>query len=104
MKTVNVNCAGSYDILIEKGIFENAGNLIKDKFGGKRFCVITDENVAPLYLDSALKQLEDAGLICESFVFPSGEGNKNMATVERILEFLADRHYTRSDMLIALGG
>ena len=59
MKTVNVNCAGSYDILIEKGIFENAGNLIQDKFGGKRFCVITDENVAPLYLDSALKQLEE---------------------------------------------
>lgn len=104
MKTVSVRCADSYDILIENGIFANAGELIKEKFSGRRFCIVTDENVAPLYLDRALEQLENAGLSCDSFVFPAGEASKNMITVEKILNFLADRHYTRSDILIALGG
>ena len=104
MKTVSVSCAEAYDILIENGIFANAGEIIKKKFSGKRFCIITDENVAHLYLDGILAQLEKAGLSCDSFVFPAGEANKNMETVEKILNFLANRHYTRSDMLIALGG
>ena len=104
MKTVRVECSGCYDILIEHGIFANAGEIIAREFGGKRFCIITDDNVAPIYLDGLKSSISDHGIKVDSFVFEHGEKHKTMGTVESILTFLADNRYTRSDMLIALGG
>lgn len=104
MRTVIVKCTKTYDILIENGIMAKSGELIKAKFGSKRFCVITDENVGKLYLDKLSAILKEAGLNFDSFVFPAGEDHKNMSTVEDITAFLAEHHYTRSDILIALGG
>lgn len=104
MKKVTVNCTKTYSMLIENGIMAKAGELIKEHFGNKRFCVITDENVGNIYLDRFSAVLAEAGLDFDSYVFPAGERHKTMSTVEDILAFLAERHYTRSDMLIALGG
>ena len=72
--------------------------LCGDIISGKKLAVITDDTVDGLYfkklgLDGALK-----------FVFPHGEESKNMNTLSEILEFLADNNFTRSDVLIALGG
>ena len=104
MKTVTVSCTKTYDILIENGIMSKAGKLIKSQFGNKRFCIITDENVGKLYLEQISSVLAVEGLTFDSFVFPAGEKNKTISTVENIMTFLAERHYTRKDMLIALGG
>ncbi len=104
MKTVRVDCSRAYDILIENGLLERAGELLSDKFGGKRFCIVTDDNVAAIYLDTLRASLEEHGFMCDSFVFEHGEKHKTMETVERIMTFLAQRQFTRSDMLIALGG
>ena len=104
MKTVTVNCTKTYDILIENGIMSKAGELIRRWFGKRRFCIITDENVGKIYLERLSSVLAGEGLSIDSFVFPAGEKNKTMSTVEEIMSFLAERHYTRSDMLIALGG
>jgi len=104
MIRVNVSCSASYDILIENGLLSLTGELIASDFGGKRFCIITDDNVAPLYLDGLCASLDGQGVLCESLVFPHGEKHKTMQTVEQILAFLAEKRYTRSDMLIALGG
>ena len=104
MIKVNVSCSANYDIIIENGVLASAGEIIKDKFGGKRFCIITDDNVAMLYLDSLSASLKRNGIEYVSFVFEHGEKHKTMGTVESILTFLADNRFTRSDMLIALGG
>lgn len=104
MKKVIVSCTRTYSILIESGVMANAGKLLKERFGSKRFCIITDENVGKIYLDKLSAILAEEELEFDSFVFPAGESHKTMDTVEEIMEFLAERHYTRNDMLIALGG
>lgn len=104
MKTVKVACGDGYDILIEYGLLSSAGEIIADKFGGKSYCIVTDDNVAGLYSDGLKASLAKAGLSSEVFVFRSGEKHKTMKTVEELLTFLAEKHFTRSDMLIALGG
>ena len=104
MIKINVSCSGSYDILIEKGVLASAGEMIKEKFAERRFCIVTDDNVAPIYLDGLSASLKKNGVEHVSFVFEHGEKHKTMGTVERILTFLADNRFTRSDMLIALGG
>lgn len=104
MKWVNVKASREYEILIENGLLEKAGEIIASKFEDRRFCIVTDDNVAPIYLDALQKSLDGCGVISESIVFNHGEGNKTMQTVEKILRFLAEKQFSRSDMLIALGG
>lgn len=79
-----------------------------DTSGGRRkLCIITDKNVAPLYgtEDGALwRSLAGAGFELYRFVFEGGEKTKTLDTLAEILNFLADNRFTRSDMLVALGG
>ena len=104
MKTLDVSCSRDYTIYIGSGMFSRAGHLIKEKFPGKKICVVTDDNVAGLYLDSFKSELDEAGVMHESFVFNHGEQHKTLTTVEQILQFLNEKQFTRSDILVALGG
>jgi 3-dehydroquinate synthase len=78
--------------------------MIAERFEGKKFCIITDDNVGKIYLEKLRGALKENGAQCESFTFLHGEKHKTMQTVEDILSFLADKQFSRSDMLIALGG
>lgn len=40
----------------------------------------------------------------KTFVFESGEANKNLNTIEKLYEYLIINHFERNDLLIALGG
>ncbi len=105
MKTVKVSCSRDYDILIERGLTERAGDIISKRFPGRRFCIISDGNVEPLYIDKLLSGFNVPDIQKpQCFTFSPGEVSKTLETVQSILSFLAENHYTRSDMLIALGG
>ena len=104
MSTVRVNVGGGYDVMIERGLLGKCGDILKNILGECRIAVITDSNVAPLYLDRVTKSLESAGFKVSSFVFPAGESSKNISTLSDILEFLAENELTRTDCIVALGG
>ncbi len=98
MKEVKVTASNPYSVLIGSGIMKDFKALCRDIISDKKLAVITDDTVDGLYfdtlgLDGALK-----------FVFHHGEESKNMNTLSEILEFLAENNFTRSDVLIALGG
>lgn len=104
MKTVTVNASKTYDIYIENGILDRCGEYIKAVIKGKKLCVITDDNVAPIYLDRVKKSLADSGFeLCE-YIIKNGERSKNADNFIAILNFLAENHLTRADALVALGG
>ncbi len=104
MKKVTVNVNKPYDVIIDNGLLPSCGERIRDLMGGIRAAVITDSNVAPLYLQTVLDSLEQAGYETDSYTFPAGENSKTISTLGQILEFLALMGYTRSDVVIALGG
>ena len=52
--------ANTYDIHIGHGLLKKAAGLL-ERFRGHRAMIVTDENVAPLYLDTLKAQLELAG-------------------------------------------
>lgn len=104
MKKVRVECSGCYDILIGRGLLRNAGELLSKNFSGKHFCIVTDDNVEKFHLNTLKASLSECGITADSFVFTHGEKHKTVETVEKIMVLLAEKHYTRSDMLIALGG
>lgn len=104
MKRLTVHVGKTYEILIEKGIMQNCGGYIKKVSNAKKVCVITDSNVAPLYLDRAVSSIEKAGYAVCSFIFKAGENSKTTATVVEMVEFLAENGLTRKDLVVALGG
>lgn len=104
MKTLRVNAGGGYDILIERGLLKNCGEKIKKVVSAKKAAIISDTNVAPLYLETVEKSVNAAGIETVSYIFEAGESSKTTANLIKIVEFLAQSELTRNDCVIALGG
>ncbi|MDE6723369.1 MAG: 3-dehydroquinate synthase [Eubacterium sp.] len=104
MKKLTVNVGKTYEILIEKGIMQACGSYIRKVSNAKKVCVITDSNVAPLYLDRVVTSLEKEGYEVCSFTFKAGESSKTTATIVEMVEYLAEKGLTRKDLVVALGG
>lgn len=104
MQKVTVNASVKYDILIDRGILDRAGELISQAVSGRRAAIITDDNVDALYSGRVMRSLESAGITAQKFVFPHGEASKCHKTLLEIYDFLARNSFTRSDFIVALGG
>ncbi len=104
MKKVTVNASRVYDIIIDKGILDRAGKLCSTVKKPCRAAVLTDSNVAPLYLERLEVSLRSAGYEVVSYVIPAGETSKSAESYLAFLSFLALNKITRSDCLFALGG
>lgn len=102
--TVSVKKPTPYDITIENGLLSRCGKLIRKSVKGDTCLVVTDSNVAMLYLDTVVESLKAEGFTVKSFVFEAGEQNKNMRTVENMLGAMCDSGLTRDDFAVALGG
>lgn len=102
---LTVNTSKPYEIIIERGCLDELGARCAALFpAGAKAAVISDSNVFPIYGERALASLREAGFAPSSFVFPAGEGSKQLSTVGDMLGFLAQKGLTRSDFLVALGG
>ncbi len=66
--------------------------------------MVTDANVAPLYLDRLAASLDRAGLRSTSIVCPPGEGAKSYAEFARVADALIEARIERRDVVVALGG
>lgn len=104
IKTVDVHLGDGYRVWIGNGFLDRCGSMITALTGPCRTAIITDSTVAPLYLGTVKDSLQRAGNSVCSYVYPAGESSKNLPTLTDILNFLASKHLTRTDCLVALGG
>lgn len=93
-----------YDIVMDRDFEALPLELERLKLSGRRVCIVTDTNVAPLYLKKVKEIFEGCGLPATEFIFPAGEEQKNLATVQKLYEHLVVSRYERKDLLVALGG
>ena len=70
----------------------------------KKVCIVSDTNVASIYLDKIRSLIEIQYPQVFSFVFEAGEQSKNLDVVQQLYEHLTINHFDRHDFLIALGG
>lgn len=97
----------SSKIMIEKGIRKEAAEfcrMLPMETGPSRICVITDSNVAGLYLDDLEQRLSGLNLPVFHHMIRAGEEYKNLETVSEIYDTLSNHQFGRDDMIIALGG
>lgn len=104
MQEVMVKASRCYSIQIGKGLLDTLGREAGKFPKVKTVCVVSESNVYPLYGARAEKSLIDAGFRVVSYVFPAGEQSKCGETYLSLLNFLAENHLTRSDIIVALGG
>ena len=103
-KTIHVTASRDYDVLIGSGLMENTGKLVKEVHGPCKVAVISDSNVAPLYMKTVRESLEKEGFKTVQFVFPAGESSKTLDVMGAVLNFCAGQRLTRTDLFVALGG
>jgi len=102
VETLTVNLAErSYPIYIGAGLMTSSA-LFVPHIVGKRVMIVTNETVAPLYLNTLKTTLSDYQV--DTLILPDGEAYKTLASFERIMSALLDGTHGRDTTLIALGG
>lgn len=105
MKGIFVGTKPSYKVIIGKGALTQVGSLIKKSSPEvEKVLIVTDSNVAPLYLDTVKKGLEISKFEVSEFIYEAGEQNKNIGTVSAMWEKMAEEGFTRTDAVVSLGG
>ncbi len=105
MKNLIVKTEGkTYEIYIESGLFNRLPGIFQEKYSGKKIALVSDSNVFKLYGNEFVKKLEQKGFFTIPIIFEAGEKSKNLATLNAIYDALANHAFTRSDIVVALGG
>lgn len=105
MTTIQVKASKPYDVTIGLGASKNAPNFIRTALGDvDKIAVVTDSTVDTLHADRIMSNFISEKFNVDKFVFPAGEGSKNLSTYASLIDFLANKHLGRKDLLLALGG
>jgi 3-dehydroquinate synthase len=104
MKTIPVSTGRPYEVLIGRGLLDEAGALTAQVHAPCRAVLIADSTVAELYLERVRRSYSAAGFTVTDYVFPAGENSKSMEELACLLDALALRELGRGDLLVALGG
>lgn len=70
---------------------------------GKQVLIVSNEVVAPLYLDKLKSELDEHFTVA-TCVLPDGEAHKNQDSINAIYDVLMTHHFARDCTLVALGG
>jgi 3-dehydroquinate synthase len=91
----------SYPIYIGPGLRHQA-KLYRRHIPGRQIMVVTNETVAPLYLQDVMEALD--GFQVESVILPDGEIFKTLEVWQGIFDALLQQRFNRQCTLLALGG
>ena len=103
-KTVNVALKqNSYSILIDDSLATLADQY-SSRWAGRHTVIVSDENVAAIYLDAIVDQLTPVASRIDTIVVPVGETSKSIEHANKIWQQLIEFGADRSSLIIALGG
>lgn len=94
----------TYDVVIGQDLIASAGELVRSVTAADAAALVTDETVAGRYGMKVDVALARAGFAVSSLTVPAGEPSKSWSVAGEVLEALAERRITRTDVVVALGG
>lgn len=102
MKTLTVDLGErSYPIFIGQNLLSDP-SLVKPYVKGQQVMIVTNETVAPLYLEQAKKLFAEFQV--DVVILPDGEEYKNLENLNLIFDALLTKRHNRTTTLVALGG
>ena len=87
----------SYDIVVEKGIIERAGEHLNLQ---RRVLIVTDSGVPEIYARTVAKQCKEPIIL----TVKSGESSKSLEVFGELLQKMLDNGFSRKDCIVAVGG
>ncbi len=96
--------AAAYPIYVEQGSLARLGEVSRDLGLRGRAFIVTDDQVGPLFGETARRALEEADYRVSVFAIPAGEEHKTLETVASVYDWLIDERVERSDFVVCLGG
>jgi 3-dehydroquinate synthase len=96
--------SGDYQILIQQKSLDRLGEIAVQACRGRRAVIVTDENVARLYLERAVQAMRGSGFEVFSTVVAAGEASKSLSSLSHLYEKFHEAGLSRTDPVIALGG
>ncbi len=104
MTEINVKTKKPYIVKIGQSLLASVGRELKSQGLDGKVLIVSDDNVAPLYLDAVKESLEENSFTVFSYIIAHGEESKNANNFIDILNFAAEKTLSRSDTFLALGG
>jgi 3-dehydroquinate synthase len=102
METLSVDLGErSYPIFIGTDLLSRS-HLYTPYIHGQQICIVTNETIAPIYLDKLKNSLSASHI--SSVILADGEAHKNLTTLNEIFTALLTEKHNRTTTLIALGG
>lgn len=95
---------GNYPIHIKAGILSQLGKIAASCVNGKKAFVVTDSNVAKLYLGKAADSLKKEGFSVSTCTVPAGEPSKCSEMLFLLYDQFHQAGISRTDVVVALGG
>lgn len=78
--------------------------MLRRHVGGKRVLIITNDRIAPMYLEKYTNLMSGDGLRVDTVVLPDGEENKTFECMSMILDKALELGLDRKSTFVALGG
>ena len=102
MKKLNVDLGDrSYPIFVSQGLLGDS-QWVAPYVNGKQVMIVTNETIAPLYLDKVKAAFSDFQV--DTVVLPDGEEFKTLDVLNKIYDALLEKRHNRTTTLVALGG
>ena len=104
MRTLTVSTPShSYPIFIGDHLLKQTDSILQPYLTSKA-AIITNQTIAPLYLDKLQTALSRLNIEYFNIILPDGEQHKNWGTLNLIFDGLMQNRAERKTTLIALGG
>ena len=96
--------ARGYDVVVGAGILADAGKRIVPVLNEARVIVVSDHNVAPIYLPILRDTLAVAGIKVKAMTVAPGETSKTFSALDQLTGKILATNIERCTTLVALGG
>lgn len=104
MKKIEIKLKNGEYAIVYINVEDAALDIIPSHLNGSRVAIITDINASKKYLPILKNILLKLNITIIEIVLPSGEKNKELKVVNKILDRLLKERFERYDTIIALGG
>ncbi|MBP5180711.1 MAG: 3-dehydroquinate synthase [Clostridiales bacterium] len=105
MIKTKVKASRNYTVITGRRLIGRTGKLIEEiRPFAKKILIVSESRVAPLYLARVKASCMKAGFEVYAYVFEAGERSKNIDTIAGMWSAMAQEGFTRTDLIVALGG
>ena len=94
----------SYDIWIGENLLKKKNKDLGLTLARKKIAIITDKNVHASQYSNLLNQIADLDIKPHLLLIEPGESSKSWDVLKKVLDWLTELNFDRTDYIIAFGG